>query len=211
MSRPAEEFDEPDRKIDIVEHDVRLKRAVSKQHIEELARILPHGFLCQADLNLEPPVRLLANRFDLTDDLGANECILDRRNRHLDALLNRNGARACLDRTSLAMHAIGDVEARLHVRCPSPPLGYGHAAKHFGDAGARGARRIVGQSFERKKAVRHDFMIGPGHGRLPEFAYDEQSDMIATRDPPVVEHAMQLSWPRQLDIALLEQLARKGL
>src|SRR5207302_11514933 len=94
---------------------------------------------------------------------------------------------------------------------PSPPFAYRRAAEHFGNARARGARRIVGQIFEWKKAVRHDFMIGPGHCRLPEFAHDEQRDMVATGDAPVEEHGVQLSWSRQLDVALLAQLARKGM
>src|SRR5262249_57538208 len=89
---------------------------------------------------------------DTADDLGANEIIGDRRDRHFDALLDRDGARALLDRARIAAHKEDGLQARVHGR-RSPSLTDRRASEHFDDAGPAPGPRVLGQRIRRNEAL----------------------------------------------------------
>ena len=65
---------------------------------------LADGFRGERDANLEQAGLLFGDALDPADDLAAHELVCDRRQRHLDALLDRDGLRrASIDRASLRM------------------------------------------------------------------------------------------------------------
>src|SRR5262249_17503241 len=72
--------------------------------------------LRQRDADLEQARRNFSNAFDATDNLAANKIIAYCRNRHFNALLDREGSRALLDRTRIALHVID----RLHAGSARP-------------------------------------------------------------------------------------------
>src|SRR5262249_57438341 len=81
-----------------------------------LTGIAPDGLSRERDADLEQAIAPFGNGLDVSDDLGAHEVILDRRDRHLDALLDRDGARALLDRARVAAHEVDGLQTRVHRR-----------------------------------------------------------------------------------------------
>jgi hypothetical protein len=98
-----------------------------------------------------------------------------------------------------------------HHEVSSPPFAHWSAAKHFGDARARGGRSIVRQRIEREESVGNDFVVGFRDSRLAERVHYEKRNVVAPGNPHVEEHAMKMRWLCQLDISLFEQLARQRL
>src|SRR5262249_29652159 len=78
--------------------------------------IVSDGLDRERDADLEQAAGPFGNALDATDDFRAHEIVHDRRDRHLDALLDRNGAGALLDRTRLAAHEVDDLQTRRHGR-----------------------------------------------------------------------------------------------
>ena len=91
---------------DVGKHDVLMQGRVAEQHVDELAGILPDGVSGKRDRDLEQALLLLLNCLHPSDDLGGNEIVVDRRERHLDALLDRDFSRARFDRFCRAAHEI---------------------------------------------------------------------------------------------------------
>src|SRR5256886_10408817 len=56
--------------------------------------------------HLEAGIAQVADRLDAADDFAVDILVIDRRQRHLDALLGRDGARARLDRTRVAANVV---------------------------------------------------------------------------------------------------------
>ena len=96
----AEGVDQLVRKLDIVQRHVVVQRGVAEQHVDELPGIAADGRGGERDAHLEQPVFFFGDALDAADDLGAHEVVHDRRQRHLDALLDRDGACARLDRSA---------------------------------------------------------------------------------------------------------------
>ena len=99
---PPKRFHQLGRKHDVVQRHVRMQRRVAEQHVDELPGIVPDGLRGERDADFEQPALPFADGLDAADDLGAHEIVRDRRKRHLDALLDRDGARALLDRSRVA-------------------------------------------------------------------------------------------------------------
>ena len=114
MARTAEHPHQLGRQLDVVQHHVLMQRRVAEQHVEELPGIRSDGLGGERDADLEQRVVQLPDRLDPADDLGADEIVLDRRNRHLDALLDRDRARALLDRARVAADVIDGLQTGMH-------------------------------------------------------------------------------------------------
>src|SRR6516165_9957013 len=226
----AEDLDQVLGKRDVGEYHVLVQRRVAEQHVDELPGIAADGRHRERDADLEQAVVAFGNGLDAADDLGAHEIVLDRRDRHLDALLDRNGTRALLDRARIAAHEVDGLQTRVHGRllsdhrarsaklragCEgalgnSPPLADRRAAEHFDDARARRGGGVVGQRIGGKEAVSDDLAIGDRRRRLAEREHDEERDVIAPGGAIVEENSMQPRRRRHLDVALLAQLPRDG-
>ena len=110
----AEAFDQLGRKRDIVQRHIVVQRRVAEQHVDELPGIAADGLRGERDANLEQAGLLFGDALDPADDLGAHELVRDRRQRHLDALLDRNGACARLDRPGVAADVVDRLQTRGH-------------------------------------------------------------------------------------------------
>ena len=108
--------DERVRKLGIDEYDIVVQRRVAKQHVEKLAGIGADGGGGQSDAHLEQVLVERAGRLDLSDDLVEHEAVVDGRDRHLDALLDRDGARARVDRARIAADMVDGGETGMHGR-----------------------------------------------------------------------------------------------
>src|SRR5262249_3031750 len=91
-----------------------MQRGVAEEHVDELPRILPDGLGREGNTDLEEIAFLFGDGLDAADDLRTHEIIGNRRKRHLDALLDRNGARTLLDGTRIAAHEINGLQTRAH-------------------------------------------------------------------------------------------------
>ncbi len=116
MARTAEEVDQVLRKRDVGEHHVLVQGRVAEQHVDELPGIAPDGLRRERDADLEQALVPFGNGLDAADDLGTHEIVLDRRDRHLDTLLDRNGARALLDRARIAVDEVDGLQTWVHGR-----------------------------------------------------------------------------------------------
>ncbi len=114
MARPAEAEGELARKRDVLEHHVLVQRGVAEQHVEELPGIVADGLAGERDADLELPVLPLGDLLDPADDAREHEFIVDRRQRHLDALLDRDRAGARLDRAGIAADTVDGLQAGAH-------------------------------------------------------------------------------------------------
>ena len=82
----------------------------------KLPGVVSDGLDRERDVDLEQAAIPLGNGLDAADDFRAHEIVRDRRNRHLDALLDRNGARALLDRARIAAHEVDGLQTWGHGR-----------------------------------------------------------------------------------------------
>ena len=78
------------RQAEIGKLQIGLQRGIAEQHVEQLPGVVADGGGAEADLDLEPPGRDLADRADLADDLAPHVIVAHRRQRRLDALLQRD-------------------------------------------------------------------------------------------------------------------------
>ena len=99
------------RKLGIVQHDVVLQRGVAEQHVDELTGVVAGRGAAQADSDREQAGRNLADILHPADDVVEDVLVLDRRKRHLDALLDRDGTGAAFDRTRIRADVINGDEA----------------------------------------------------------------------------------------------------
>jgi hypothetical protein len=114
VARTAEPFYELARNVGVVQHDIVVDRRVAEQHVDELAGILPDGLGRKRDAHLEDALFPRLDRNDPADDLRQDGFVLDRRHRHFDALLDRDGAGAVLDRGGIGADAIDGFQSRGH-------------------------------------------------------------------------------------------------
>ena len=106
VARAAESLHKLGRQLDIVQHHVIVDRGVAEQHVDQLPGIVADGRGGQRDAHLEQAMAQIADGEHAADDLGEHDIVVDRRKRHLDALLDRNGAGAALDRARIAADVI---------------------------------------------------------------------------------------------------------
>ena len=112
--RATEAFDQLARQHDIVQRHIVVQRRVAEQHVDELPGIAPDGFRGERDANFEQALFLFGDGLDPADDLAAHEIVCDRRQRHLDALLDRDGVRPRLDRFGVAADLVDRMQTRGH-------------------------------------------------------------------------------------------------
>ena len=118
VAGPAETRHQLGRKLDVMQGDIGVQGGIAEQHVEELAGIVPNGFAGQRDANLEQVAGLLCDGRDAADDLGADELVVDGRDRHLHALLGRYGSGAILHRARVAAHVIDRLQNGMHATSP---------------------------------------------------------------------------------------------
>jgi len=114
VARAAECLDEPRSELDIVQHHIILQRAVAEQHVEQLRGIFTDGLLPQRDADLEQAFFYFGDRLDLSDDFCAHEWVVNRRNGHLDALLDSKRTGARFNRVRIAADTIESFQPSLH-------------------------------------------------------------------------------------------------
>ena len=114
LSRPAEGLEHPGRQDGIVQDDVVEKRRIAEQHVHELAGVVSRGLRIEPDARLENSGPEIANGAHLAHDLAEHALILDGRDRHLDALLDRDGAGAFLDGAGLATDVVDGLDRGFH-------------------------------------------------------------------------------------------------
>ncbi len=102
-------------KRDVDELHLGLQRAVAEQHVEELRGLGPGGRGRQAEHDLEG-IAGGPDRLDARDHVVQHAPVGDRRERHLDALLDGERLRARLDPGSGCGDAVGG-EDPLGARC----------------------------------------------------------------------------------------------
>ncbi len=106
VARPAEGIGKLARDYDVAEYHIILQRAVAEQHVEQLPGIIAHGRGSERNAHLEPALLLGDDFVHPADDALQHERVADCRERHLDALLDRDGAGTRLDRAGIAADAI---------------------------------------------------------------------------------------------------------
>src|SRR4029077_5850585 len=92
-------------------HHVVLQRGIAEQHVDELAGVIAYRDAAERDTHREQAGRALADTHHAPDDLVENVLILDRRKRHLDALLDRDRTGARVDLARIRADVIGGDEA----------------------------------------------------------------------------------------------------
>src|SRR6185437_12047858 len=102
----GEASDDLIRQAEIDKLDIGLQRGIAEQHVEQLPGVVADGGGAEADLDLEPPRPEFTDGADAADDFAAHEFIPHRRQRRLDALLQRNRLRPRLYRRGLTRYAI---------------------------------------------------------------------------------------------------------
>ena len=114
LSRPAEDLEHPRRQDGIVQDDIVEKRRIAEQHVHELAGIVSRGLRIEPDARLENAVPEIANGAHLAHDLAEHLLIFDGRDRHLDALLDRDRTGAFLDGAGLATDVVDRLDRGFH-------------------------------------------------------------------------------------------------
>ena len=99
------------RQFHVVQHDILVQRCVTEEHVDELPGVIRNGLRREPDAHFKQARLLLGDRLDAADDFVPHEIVGDGRDRHFDALLDRDCARARLDRPSIAADAVN----RLHA------------------------------------------------------------------------------------------------
>src|SRR4051812_11278767 len=113
--RAAEQVDQGLRHGHVAQHDVLVQGGVAEQHVQELPGIAADGGGCQADADVEQAVAEVGDAFHLADDVGQDSPVIDRGQRHLDALLDGDAPGAGLDLGGGAAHAVGNGETADHA------------------------------------------------------------------------------------------------
>ena len=98
-------------KFRVMQDDILLQRRIAEQHVDELAGIVAGGRAAERDAHRERAAADVADRLHLADDLVEDLLVLDRRERHLDALLDRDRLRARFDGARVRADVIDGVEA----------------------------------------------------------------------------------------------------
>src|SRR5207248_7891244 len=81
--------------------------------------ILAYGLGGERDVDFVKTIGFLADAFDPPHDVGADELVIHRGERHFDALLVGDGERTRLNRACIAIYAIDGCEtAQSSVLCP---------------------------------------------------------------------------------------------
>ena len=111
---PPKAFDQLGRKLDIVQRHVVVQRGVAEQHVDELPGIAADGLGGERDANLEQAVFLFGDASTRPTISARTKSSVDRRQRHLDALLDRDGACARLDRSGVAADVVDRLQTRGH-------------------------------------------------------------------------------------------------
>src|SRR5262249_47022902 len=101
-------------KLDIVEDHVVVDRGIAEQHVDQLPGVVADRCGGERDAHRECPGAQVAQLAHATDDLGVHVGVVDGVERHLDALLDRDGAGAIGDRLRVAADMIGRFYDRLH-------------------------------------------------------------------------------------------------
>ena len=84
-----------------------MQRRVAEQHVQKLAGIRADRRGGQPDADLEQVFSVgRASCLDLSDELVEDEAVVDCRDRHFHALLDRDGAGALRDRRGVGAHVI---------------------------------------------------------------------------------------------------------
>ena len=118
VTRPAV----TDGHVDVQKDDVVVQGCVAEHHVEELAGVVADGCGGQCDADVELAVAAIVYGFDLADDLVVDRRVVDRIERHFDALLDGDGLRAGFDRGGVGDDAVGRGEAILGgAPSPNPP------------------------------------------------------------------------------------------
>ena len=118
MTRAAERRRDIVRDLGIVQHDVVVDGGVAEQHVDELAGVAADGCRRQRDPRFEQPGADLAHALDASDDLGEHVLVVDRGERHLDALLDGDRLRARVGRVRIAADVIDRLQPG-HGPCSS--------------------------------------------------------------------------------------------
>ena len=108
--------------LDVQKHDVVVQGGVAEHHVEELAGVVADGCGGQCDADVELAVAAVVDGFDLADDFVVDRRVVDRVERHFDALLDGDGLRSGFDRGGVGGDAVGRGEAILGG-APSIPGG----------------------------------------------------------------------------------------
>jgi hypothetical protein len=114
VARTAEGLDHVAGKLDVMQHHVLVQRGVAEQHVEELPRIVPDGLGGERDADLEQSALQVGDGLNASGDLLEHEVVIDRGERHLDALLGGNGLGARVDRPRVTSDAIDGLQTRMH-------------------------------------------------------------------------------------------------
>ena len=89
-----------------MQDNVVVDRGVAEQHVDELPGVASDRRRRQRNARLEQTGADLANAFNAPDDLGQYVLVVDRGQRHLDALLDGDRLRARVDRFRVATDMI---------------------------------------------------------------------------------------------------------
>ena len=106
VPRPAEHRRKLVRDRGVMQDNVVVDRGVAEQHVEELPGVAADRRRRQRDSRLEQSRGNFADAFDAPGDLRQHMLVVDRRERHLDALLDGDRLRARVDRFRVAADVI---------------------------------------------------------------------------------------------------------
>jgi hypothetical protein len=106
LARPIERRDKISRKIDIDQRDVFVQRRIAEEHVHQLASVAADRRDSKRDLDLEDAAAAIDNVPRFANDVGKNLFVADRRQGRFDALLDRNGAGALLDRVGARANSV---------------------------------------------------------------------------------------------------------
>src|SRR5689334_7209489 len=107
------------RQLDVVEPDVVMDRRVAEQHVDQLPGIAADCCGRERDAHLEYAAARILGAYildveDTPDDLVVHKRVVDRLERHLDALLDSNHTSTLRDRTRIAANAIDRLNVQRH-------------------------------------------------------------------------------------------------
>jgi hypothetical protein len=124
------------RQFGVVQDHVLLQRGIAEQHVDELAGIVADGRPCEGDAHRKQTGRNLTDIVNSADDVVEDLPVVNRRRRHLDALLDRNALRPRRDGTRVGPDVIGGDEAG-HGREITARVRAARRLKASGDGAAR--------------------------------------------------------------------------
>src|SRR5262245_38709178 len=91
-----------------------MDRGIAEQHVGELPGVVADGGRRERNPHLEQALAHLADVEHAADDLAAHVGVVDRLGRHLDALLDGDGAGAFCDHPRIAADAIDRLDVQRH-------------------------------------------------------------------------------------------------